>query len=68
MIGIAALWIGILLGVGGFLPAEPNYVGLLGLPVPELAAIEAEWSALAEVWRDRTLALSDWSLARTRPR
>lgn len=57
----------LLLGVGGFLPVEPNYVGLLGLAVPELAAIEAEWSSLAEAWRDRALALSDWSLARTRP-
>lgn len=57
----------LLLGVGGFLPAEPNYVGLLALPVAELAAIEAEWATLAEGWRDRALALADWSLARTRP-
>ncbi len=57
----------LLLGVGGFLPAEPNFVGLLGLTVPELAAIETEWAALAEGWRDRALALGDWSLARTRP-
>lgn len=57
----------LLLGVGGFLPVEPGYVGLLGLTVPDLAAIEAEWAGLAEGWRDRSLTLADWSLARTRP-
>lgn len=57
----------LLLGVGGLLPAEPGYVGLLGLPVAELAAIEREWADLAEVWRGRTLDQSAWSLARTRP-
>lgn len=57
----------LLLGVGGFLPAEPGYVGLLGLPVGELAAIERAWAGLAEGWRDRALVLGEWSLARTRP-
>jgi hypothetical protein len=57
----------LLLGAAGFLPAEPGYVALLGLSVDELATIEREWAGLAEGWRDRALALGQWSLARTRP-
>lgn len=57
----------LLLGVAGFLPLDAPVAALCGLAAEDVAALEREWAAAGEPWRDRALGRGAWSLARVRP-
>ena len=61
------LTLGLLLGVGGFLPLAPTEAHLLRLEQGEIDDAEAAWRAFGSPWHDDHLSASEWDRARSRP-
>lgn len=61
------LTLGLLLGVGGFLPLSPTEAHIIGLEPDEVPEVESAWQCLGSPWHAEHLSASAWDRARMRP-
>jgi hypothetical protein len=61
------LTLGLLLGVGGFLPLSPSEAHFIRLESNVLTEVEAAWHTFGSAWHADRLNVTEWDQARMRP-